>query len=692
MRQYADVILSIESRSVDRTFTYEVPEELLGKLSPGTPVKVPFGNSGRLITGYVAALRESAPEGITEFRSIDSLSEKEVAAEAGLVALVFWMHRHYGCMLSQALKTVLPVKRKVRRRSRKAAAAEAAAPAEAALPAAGNAASPAGQEAAPGAHSGARPVTLNEEQRRAAEAFHADQEAGKQGAYFLFGITGSGKTEVYAEMIREILRQGRQAIVLLPEISLTFQTVERLCRLFGDQIAVIHSRLSAGEKYEQYLRARRGEAKIVVGPRSAVFAPLLRLGLIVIDEEHDSAYENDTVPRYDTRDVALRRAEIEGASVVLCSATPSVVSWDRVKKGQYRLLTLTRRAAAGAVPASVEVVDLRKELRAGNRSVFSRRLRELIEDRLQRREQIILFMNRRGYSNFVSCRSCGNAIRCPHCDVTLTLHRDGTLRCHYCGYRIPVPKLCPDCGSPFLAGFGTGTQKLEMITRKMFPEARVVRLDSDTASGKEAGSRILRSFADGEADILLGTQMVVKGHDFPRVTLVGIMAADTELYVSSYSSAERTFQLLTQAAGRAGRGSRPGTVVVQTYRPDHYAVRAAAAQDYGMFIGEESAYREAGGYPPAVHLLSIELSSKDEKLLARAADFYAHLLGQAARPHGALLIGPADAAVYRLQDYFRKMIYVKHSSYDILLCIKNQAEPAFRAAFPREAGVLYDFR
>lgn len=665
MKQYADIILSIESRNVDRTFTYEVPEELAGKLSPGTPVKVPFGNGGRLKTGYVAAIRQNAPEGITEFRAVDSISEKDVAAESDLVQLAFWMHGHYGCMLSQALKTVMPVKKKVRRRARKDSA-----------------------EMADGVSA---PVALNEEQRRAVEIFRADQAAGKQGAYLLFGITGSGKTEVYAEMIREVLRQGRQAIVLLPEISLTFQTVERLCRLFGNQIAVIHSRLSAGEKYEQYLRAERGEAKIVVGPRSAVFAPLLNLGLIVIDEEHDSAYRNDTVPRYDTRDVALERAGRAGASVLLCSATPSVISWDRVKKGEYRLLTLTKRAVSGSVPASVEVVDLREELRAGNRSIFSRRLQSLIEDRLRKQEQIILFMNRRGYSNFVSCRSCGNAIRCPHCDVTLTLHRDGTLRCHYCGYRISMPKVCPDCGSPFLAGFGTGTQKLESVTRKLFPAARIVRLDADAASRKGAGNAILKTFADGDADILLGTQMVVKGHDFPRVTLVGIMAADTELYVSSYTSAERTFQLLTQAAGRAGRGSRPGTVVVQTYRPDHYAVRAAAAQDYGMFVAEESAYREAGGYPPAMHLLTIELSSKNETVLARAADFYAHVLGQAAKEHGAFLIGPADAAVYKLQDYFRKMIYLKHSSYDILLCIKNQAEPAFRAAFPTETGVLYDF-
>lgn len=662
--QYAEVILDIANQNVDRTFTYEVPEELRERLVPGTPVKVPFANGKRLRTGYIASLEDEAPEGIRGIRAIDSVSDKAVAAEADLVQLSFWMREHYGCLLSQALKTVMPVKRIVRRRGKKAQ--DAAAP-----------------------HI---PVTLTDEQRAAVGRFSADRAAGRRKAYFLFGITGSGKTEVYAEMIREVLEEGRQAIVLLPEISLTFQTVGRLMGLFGERIAVIHSRLSAGEKYEQYERAASGAAQILVGPRSAVFAPFPNLGLIVIDEEHDGAYQNDAVPRYDTRDVALKRAEIAGASVVLCSATPSAESWSRVKSGAYELLTLKKRAVPGSRPASVEIVDLRRELREGNSSVFSRRLQALVRDRLEKKEQTILFMNRRGYANFVSCRSCGQAVRCPHCDVTLTLHRDGTLRCHYCGYHIPMPPVCPSCGSPFLAGFGTGTQKLETITRKMFPEARILRMDADAAAGREAGGGILRTFERGEADILLGTQMVVKGHDFPRVTLVGIMAADTELYVSSYTSAERTFQLLTQAAGRAGRGTRPGTVVVQTYRPDHYAVRAAAAQDYRMFIEEESAYREAGGYPPAVHLLTVELSSKNEVLLRRAADFYALVLGQAAAGKGALLIGPAEAAVYKLQDYYRKLIYIKHKSYDILLSIKNQAEPAFRAAFPAEPGALYDFK
>lgn len=670
---YADVILGITNESVDRPFTYAVPEALRALMVPGTAVKVPFGRGKQLKTAYVIALRETAPEGIQSFREIGAVAEKELSAERTLLSLAVWMHQHYGCMLNQALKTVLPVKRKVRIRGK----------AEAAEVVTGNAA----ERAMPAE----LPFAPTEEQQQVLQRFRSSLSAGRAENYLLFGITGSGKTEVYAEMIREVLREGKAVILLLPEISLTFQTVRRLRKIFGSRIALLHSRLSAGERYEQFRRAASGEADIMVGPRSAVFAPFERLGLIIVDEEHDSAYKNDTVPRYETRDVAEKRAQLSGASVVFGSATPSAAAWKKAQRGAYTLLTLSRRAVPGARPAAVHVVDLRQELREGNRSVFSRRLQEMIADRLAKKEQTILFMNRRGYSNFVSCRSCGNAIRCPHCDVTLTLHDGSRLLCHYCGYAQSLPEHCPDCGSPYIAGFGTGTQKLEAMTGKMFPAARVLRMDADAASGKNAGKNILAAFSAGEADILIGTQMVVKGHDFPRVTLVGIMAADTELYVSSYASAERTFQLLTQAAGRAGRGSRAGAVVIQTYRPDHYAVRAAAAQDYPRFIQEELAYRQTGGYPPALHILTVQLASKNELLLNRAAECLAAQYSAEARQEGAALIGPANASVYKVHDYFRKLIYLKHSSYDILLRIKNRTEPSFRAAFPAGISVLYDF-
>ena len=733
--KYADVVIDITNENVDRPFTYAVPESLRDSARPGMPVLVPFGNGGRTKTGYIIALKEETELDPARVKEILEPAGGAVTAEATLIELAVWMHSHYGCMLNQALRTVMPVRNRVavrksrlirsclpeqelrkfaaemRRKHRAAMARLAEALAESggslSYEEAGRrlsvgittlrslekqgvitVAEGAGETAPLPARPG---IVLTEEQAAAAEIFRADLAAGKQGKYLLFGITGSGKTEVYAEMIREVLSRGRQVILLIPEISLTFQTVERMRGFFGDRVAILHSRLSDGERFEQFRRAADGSADIMIGPRSALFAPFSDLGLIIIDEEHDGAYRSDTVPCYEARDVAEKRAEICGASLVLGSATPSTASFRKAARGEFRLLTLTRRAVQGAVPAEVHVADLREELKSGNRSVFSRILQEKIRDRLARKEQVILFMNRRGYSSFVSCRSCGNAIRCPHCDVTLKLHTGGRLMCHYCGHTEAMPDKCPVCGSPYIAGFGTGTQKLEELTRKMFPEAKVVRMDADAAAGKNAARDILAEFAAGKADILIGTQMVVKGHDFPNVTLVGIMAADTELYVSRYDSAERTFQLLTQAAGRAGRGKRPGDVVIQTYRPEHYAVQCAAAQDYREFFRNEIAYRETGSYPPVMHLLAIQLSSMDEELLTRAAAGYADLLDREGEKYGTMQIGPVNAPVYKVHDYFRKWIYIKHLSYDILVTVKNGTETAFREAFPRGVSALYDF-
>ena len=733
--KYADVVIDITNENVDRPFTYAVPESLRDSARPGMPVLVPFGNGGRTKTGYIIALKEETELDPARVKEILGPAGGAVTAETTLIELAVWMHEHYGCMLNQALRTVMPVRNRVavrksrlirsclpeqelrefaaemRRKHRAAMARLAEALAESggslSYEEAGRrlsvgittlrslekqgvitVAEGAGETAPLPARPG---IVLTEEQAAAAEIFRADLAAGKQGKYLLFGITGSGKTEVYAEMIREVLSRGRQVILLIPEISLTFQTVERMRGFFGDRVVILHSRLSDGERFEQFRRAADGSADIMIGPRSALFAPFSDLGLIIIDEEHDGAYRSDTVPCYEARDVAEKRAEICGASLVLGSATPSTASFRKAARGEFRLLTLTRRAVQGAVPAEVHVADLREELKSGNRSVFSRILQEKIRDRLARKEQVILFMNRRGYSSFVSCRSCGNAIRCPHCDVTLKLHTGGRLMCHYCGHTEAMPDKCPVCGSPYIAGFGTGTQKLEELTRKMFPEAKVVRMDADAAAGKNAARDILAEFAAGKADILIGTQMVVKGHDFPNVTLVGIMAADTELYVSRYDSAERTFQLLTQAAGRAGRGKRPGDVVIQTYRPEHYAVQCAAAQDYREFFRNEIAYRETGSYPPVMHLLAIQLSSMDEELLTRAAAGYADLLDREGEKYGTMQIGPVNAPVYKVHDYFRKWIYIKHLSYDILVTVKNGTETAFREAFPRGVSALYDF-
>lgn len=555
-------------------------------------------------------------------------------------------------------------------------------------------------------------LPLNEEQRLAVETFWESylrrhekrrsesrdrewstrEETGMK-TWLLYGITGSGKTEVYMEMIERVIKMGRQVIVLIPEIALTYQTVMRFYKRFGDSIAIINSKLSAGERFDQWERAMKGEVDIMIGPRSALFAPFSNLGLIIIDEEHEGAYKSETMPCYHAREVAALRGQLCGADVVLGSATPSMESYTRALSGEYGLLRLTRRASKDSCLSTVEVADLREELRQGNKTMFSRRLTDLMEDRLGRGEQIMLFMNRRGYSSFVSCRSCGEAVKCPHCDVSLTLHRNGRLYCHYCGYSEMLPKKCPSCGSPYIAGFGTGTQKLEEMTNRLFPQARVLRMDADTTSKKGGHEEILTAFAEHRADILIGTQMIVKGHDFKNVTLVGIMAADLSLNTPDYRCAERTFQLLTQAAGRAGRGERAGNVVIQTYSPEHYSIEAAVHQDYESFYTKEIAYRRVMNYPPACRMAAVLFLCRDEKTLnafseaaKRETDHLLEALQMAFQS-----IGPVQAPVYKVNDIYRKILYIKSPNCDILDRIRESVDSLQKSdAVFASVSVQYD--
>ena len=431
------------------------------------------------------------------------------------------------------------------------------------------------------------------------------------------------------------------------------------------------SALSAGEKADQFERARRGELDVMIGPRSALFTPFSKLGVIVIDEEHENSYKNESMPKYHTRDAAIQIAKMRGACVVLGSATPSMDSYHRAMKGEFRLCRLSQRLTGGTLP-SVEITDMRQELRDGNRSILSARLQELITKRLDGGEQIMLFLNRRGVSGFVSCRSCGFVFKCPHCDVTLSLHRGGRMLCHYCGHEEPAAKVCPECGSPYILGMRAGTQQVEETMHRMYPKARVLRMDADTTSAKGSYERILSSFANEEADILIGTQMIVKGHDFPKVTLVGILMADLSLYASDYCAGERTFQLLTQAAGRAGRGESPGTVVIQTYQPDHYSIRRAASQDYEGFYEEEIMYREVMHYPPAAHMLGIQFQSElEDRAMAMAGDIAMRIRKQFP---DLTVIGPAAASYGRLRDIYRFVLYIKEESYDTLMQCKDTAE------------------
>ena len=526
----------------------------------------------------------------------------------------------------------------------------------------------------------------------------------------IHGITGSGKTEVYISIIERIVAEGRQAIMLIPEISLTYQTLLRFYRHFGERVSVMNSTLSEAEKSDQFERARRGEIDVIIGPRSALFSPFPRLGVIVMDEEHETSYKNESMPKYHARDVAQYLAEMHGAVLVLGSATPSVDSYDRARRGEYRLYTLTKRLTGGTL-ASVEVADMRQELRLGNRSIVSRRLADQIEDRLERGEQTMLFLNRRGFSGFALCRSCGFVPKCPHCSVSLSIHlgreealpafsdtenpgKGRRLVCHYCGYEQPLPQICPECGSACIGGMNAGTEQIQDMLQKVYPKARILRMDADTTRTKGSYEKILSAFANEEADILVGTQMIVKGHDFPNVTLVGALLADMSLYAQDYCAAERTFQLLTQAAGRAGRRQRPGLVIIQTYEPSHYSIRHAAAQDYEGFYQEEMTYRRLLRYPPAAHMLSVQITSasEDHALLfaGQARELLTVLTARWEKP--PLLIGPSAPAPAKLRDVYRFALYIKSEEYDKLVVCKDAVEAAAARAAAADPGFDVEFQ
>jgi primosomal protein N' (replication factor Y) len=640
--KYAKVIVDISLAKLDRTFTYSIPEEMRDSVRPGVRVTVPFGS--RRLSGYVLELIEEPDYEADKIKAIAAVENGYAEVESVMVRLARWMKAEYGCTLNQALKTVVPVPREIRKRATRVEQ----------VPELGK------------AEDGSLPPELNAAQKEAV--------AGIMASYpkpaLIFGVTGSGKTEIYMSLIAEMIRRGRQTILLIPEIALTYQNLSRFTGRFGSRVGVVNSRLSAGEKSECFRRARRGELDVMIGPRSALFTPFPNTGLIIIDEEHEGAYNSDTTPKYNAVDTARKLSELLGAGLVLGSATPSLESYTRALAGEYGLYRLPSRAVSGSVIPKVTVVDLRKELREGNRGIFSRQLLTLMAMRLQRHEQIMLFLNRRGFTGFISCRSCGQPIKCPHCDVSMTVHKNGRLICHYCGHNVPMPDRCPACGSPYIAGFGVGTQKVEAEVKKLFPEASVLRMDMDTTSRKDGHSKILAAFGAGEADILIGTQMIVKGHDFPNVTLVGVLAADLSLYAQDFRASERTFQLLTQAAGRAGRGSVPGDVVIQTYSPDNYAVAAAARQDYYGFYRREMVFRSLMNYPPAGSMLFVLVSSEQEESAWKEAKAIAvELLSEA--DEKTSVIGPSDAGISKLKDQYRKQLFVKHPSRDRLLALRD---------------------
>ena len=485
-----------------------------------------------------------------------------------------------------------------------------------------------------------------------------EQKEGKR-PILLHGVTGSGKTEIYMQLIEHVIMEGKQAIVLVPEISLTPQIMERFISRFGKRVSVTHSRLSLGERLDQWRKARDGEISIIIGPRSALFMPFSNLGVIVMDECHESSYISDVTPKYHTREVARKLSELTGALLVMGSATPDIDSYHRAVTGEFLLLQLKERTKGSRLP-EVFVTDMRKELEDGNRSAFGLPLQQAIRENLEKGQQTMLFLNRRGYSTFVSCRKCGEVLTCPSCNVSYTYHAsDKALVCHYCGKEVPVPKTCPSCGSHYIRYFGTGTQKIEEETRRLFPEASVLRMDADTTTGKNGHARILELFGKGKVDILIGTQMIAKGHDFPNVTLVGILAADLSLNLGTYQAAENCFQLITQAAGRAGRGELAGRVFIQTYQPENHAIRMAAAQDYEGFYQEEILLRQAMEYPPFSHIFSVLITGEMEQEVILAAQRLGAFMNHYAERAGCTVVGPAPAPLPKFRGEFRWQIFAK---------------------------------
>ncbi|MBC1609980.1 primosomal protein N' [Listeria welshimeri] len=483
--------------------------------------------------------------------------------------------------------------------------------------------------------------------------------ATEQETFLIHGVTGSGKTEIYLQTIEAKLKEGKEAIVLVPEISLTPQMVERFKSRFGSEVAVLHSALSSGEKYDEWRKIERKEARVVVGARSAVFAPLENLGIIIIDEEHEASYKQEDNPRYHARDVAIWRANKYQCPVVLGSATPSLESFARAKKGVYTLIELPSRVNDRAMP-EVSVVDMREELRKENRTEFSTELLEKIKDRIAKKEQTVLMLNRRGYSSFVMCRDCGYVAECPNCDISLTYHQSSNqMKCHYCGHEERVPQKCPSCEGEHIRYFGTGTQKVEESLTKLIPEARVIRMDVDTTRTKGAHEKLLKSFRNHEADILLGTQMIAKGLDFPDITLVGVLNADTMLHLPDFRASERTFQLLTQVSGRAGRHERTGEVVVQSYNPEHYSIEFAKKHDFIGFYNHEMQLRKMGSYPPFYYLTMINVSDENEMKAIRTIQEMAQFLRGKLGPD-AVVLGPVPSTITRIKNKYRYQCIIKY--------------------------------
>ena len=720
---YAQVIIDISSEELDRPFTYSVPETLEDELRPGMMVRVPFGSADRLRKAFLVGFTRTTDLPAGRIKQVHSVLTGSETTEGRLISLAGWLKETYGCTMAQALRTVFPVKGRVKTVTRQLLirkvspeeireAAEKLSPARyraririlsaleeqecldvryaqeklgltasvtdflrkeglAELESREKYRSPLRQEVKKDPE---RPV-LTQSQARALDRILEEWtgERARHRPVLLQGVTGSGKTLIYMELIRRTLEAGKQVIVLIPEIALTWQTVRRFYARFGENVSVVNSRLSAGERYDQFRLAKEGKVRIMVGPRSALFTPFPDPGLIIVDEEHESSYLSEHSPRYHAVETAVYLAQSTGARLLLGSATPSLESYYRARMGEYLPVSLCERFQDRPMP-EVQIVDMRQELKRGNRLPVSRTLARELDECLSAGQQAMIFLNRRGFAGFVSCRSCGAVVKCPHCDVSLTEHNGGRLICHYCGYESVKIETCRVCGSPSVGGFKAGTQQIEKALHQLFPQASILRMDYDTTRKKGSYEDILQRFAGHEADILVGTQMIVKGHDFPDVTLVGAVAADLSLNSSDFRCAERTFQLLVQAAGRAGRGKKRGKAVFQTYQPEHYSIRAAAVQDYERFYAEEISFRMLMGYPPAGSMMTVLGSGADEEQLQKAMTAIHHFILRIWPEAGPHLLGPAPAAVGKIKDVWHMALYLKYPGRERLRMIREKVE------------------
>lgn len=693
---YAEIILNSEAIEIDRPFTYKVPLDMEQKVKVGQMVKVPFGVRSKPVEGFILDLKEEEINVSFKIKNILSVENEEPVITEEDLKLINFLREEYLCKYIDAIRLLIPVgilkgaKSKsrsvivyiddnlesiknsdgylevinfIKRNTGKYTKSELTKEHGVSL-------YKLNKLIEHGLIKSEKEIVfryntreynkdvekkLTAEQSMAIEAI----EDSEENLILLKGVTGSGKTEVYMRLVEKVLTEGKSAIVLVPEIALTPQMIERFKGRFGSNVALFHSKLSDGERFDEWYRVKEGKASLIIGARSAIFLPAKKLGLIIIDEEHENTYKSDQNPKYQTKEVAEFISKLKGCKVILGSATPTIESYYRAISGEMKLVELNHRIDNRPMP-EMKLVDMREELRSGNKSIFSRRLYASMQQKLEKGEQIILFLNRRGFSTFVSCRSCGYVFDCENCDISMTYHKNGFLVCHYCGKTKKQPNLCPKCGSKYVKFFGAGTERVEEEVRKYLKNAKILRMDVDTTRAKDSHEKIYNAFKAGEADILIGTQMVSKGLDFPNVTLVGILSADMSLNLPDYRAAERSFQIITQVAGRAGRGEKEGEVIVQTYTPEHYSLQYAKKYDYEDFYEKEFTIRAMMGYPPFGRILLINGIGKNEDELKKQMIFLGKKVKEKAEEFGGLeVLGPTPCIIYKIKENYRWQIIVK---------------------------------